>query len=90
VQNLANRPFALIGVHALGREPAELKRVMDKERLNLRSFGDQAIGARWNNATPAYYVIDPRGVIRHKWVGNPGAKTIESALDKLIDEAERR
>jgi hypothetical protein len=24
----------------------------------------------------------------HKWIGYPGAKTIDSALDKLIQEAE--
>jgi hypothetical protein len=80
----------LIGVNVLGHEPGQLKRVMNKERLNWRSFGDQAIVANWNAATPAYYVIDHLGVIRHKWVGSPGAKAIESALDKLIAEAERR
>jgi hypothetical protein len=31
-------------------------------------------------------VIDHNGVIRHKWVGNPGAAAIDAALEKLIGE----
>ena len=38
--------------------------------------------------TPTLYVIDHKGVIRHKWVGGPGEKAIDAALDKLIKEAE--
>jgi hypothetical protein len=63
---------------------------MDKEKLNWRSFGDRGdIHARWNAGTPAYYILDPRGVIRYKWVGSPGEKAIDTALEKLIHEAER-
>ena len=63
---------------------------MDKEKLNWRSFavGDM-INARWNNpGTPLYYVIDHKRVIRYKWFGSPGAKAIDTALEKLIKEAE--
>ena len=62
---------------------------MDKEELNWRSFADgRAISEKWNAATPTYYVIDPKGVIRYKWVGSPGEKAIDTALEKLINEAE--
>ena len=62
---------------------------MDKEKLNWRSFADaRAIRDKWNAATPTYYVIDHRGVIRYKWVGSPGPKAIDAALGKLIQEAE--
>jgi hypothetical protein len=47
-----------------------------------------AINAKWNPSTPSYYVLDPRGVIRYKWVGAPGEKAIDTALEKLINEAE--
>jgi hypothetical protein len=40
-------------------------------------------------ATPTFYIIDHQGTIRRKWTGNPGHKTIDTALDKLIQEAER-
>ena len=66
---------------------------MDREKLNWRSFVDAgAICARWNaSATPTYYVIDHKGVIRYKWLGRPGPseKTIDATLEKLIPEAER-
>ncbi len=63
---------------------------MDKEKLNWRSFADPgAINAKWNASTPSYYVLDHKGVIRHKWIGNPGEKAIDAALEKLIQEAER-
>ena len=39
-------------------------------------------------ATPTLYVLDHKDVIRHKWVGAPGEKAIDAALDKLIKEAE--
>jgi len=63
---------------------------MEKEKLNWRSFvARDTISARWNNpGTPMYYVIDGKGVIRYKWFGNPGEKALDTALDKLIKEAE--
>lgn len=62
---------------------------MAQEKMNWRSFVHQdAINATWNPSTPGYYILDPRGVIRHKWVGAPGEKAIDMALEKLINEAE--
>ena len=62
---------------------------MDQEKLNWRSFTHQeAINAQWNPSTPSYYILDPKGVIRHKWVGAPGEKAIDMALEKLINEVE--
>jgi hypothetical protein len=68
---------------------------MEKERLNWRSFADTgalgqgAIAARWNLAsTPTLYVFDHHGVIRHKWLGSPGEKALDTALENLIKAAE--
>lgn len=68
---------------------------MDREKLPWRSFADPgalgqgAIAVMWNlPGTPTLYVLDPKGVIRHKWVGSPGAKAIDAALEKLLQEAE--
>ena len=86
---LKGRPFALIGVNVNEFETKNLKERMDKENMNWRSFAHQdAINATWNPSTPSYYVLDPRGVIRHKWVGAPGEKAIDADLEKLISEAE--
>jgi len=92
VKNLAEKPFALLGVHPNDYTPKKLKEVMEKEKLNWRSFADhRVISQRWSSrGTPTYYIIDHKGVIRYKWNGYPGAKAIDGALEKLIKEAERK
>jgi hypothetical protein len=64
---------------------------MDKEQMNWRSFAtNDAINTQWNNpGTPMYYVIDHKGVIRHKWFGSPGERALDAALETFIKEAER-
>jgi hypothetical protein len=86
----------LIGVNLNGYDARQLKAAMEKEKLTWRSFADPgalgrgAISVRWNlSGTPTFYVIDHRGVIRHKWVGNSGGKTMDAALETLIAGAER-
>ena len=90
----------MIGVNVNGFDARTLKRVADKEKMTWRSFVDEgAIIGKWNlPGTPTFYVIDHRGVIRHKWVGSPAdykfgglpdEKAIDAALEKLIQEAER-
>ena len=84
-----DKPFALVGVNVNESESKNLKERMDKEKMNWRSFAHQeAINATWNPSTPSYYVLDPKGVIRYKWVGAPGEKAIDTALETLIAEAE--
>ena len=63
---------------------------MTKERLNWRSFADKGdINQKWNfPPTPAFYVIDQEGTIRHKWIGSPGKKNMDAALEKLMHETE--
>ena len=80
----------MIGVNTNSSDPKKLKAIMEKEKLNWRSLGGRDITVKWNASTPGYYVLDHNGVIRHKWVGNagPGEKAIDTALEKLIHEAE--
>jgi hypothetical protein len=68
---------------------------MDREKLTWRSFADPgelgqgSIAAQWNlPGTPTLYLLDSNGVIRHKWVGSPGEKALDAAVDRLIKEAE--
>jgi hypothetical protein len=91
VKNLEGKPFALIGVNVNAGDAKELKEVMDKEKLNWRSFADgSAVTHKWNvRGTPTLYVLDHKGVIRHKWMGSPGEKAIDTALEKLINDVER-
>lgn len=90
MNNLKDKPFALIGVNNFNEDPDNLKQVMTEENLNWRSFAHSAaIADQWNlPPTPAYYIIDHTGKIRHKWIGSPGEKAIDTALEHLIREAE--
>src|ERR671930_2640781 len=96
VKKLEDKPFALIGINTNGYDAKKLKEVMDKEKLNWRSFVDArtksglgAISTKWNLVgTPTVYLLDHKGGIRHKWLGGPGEKALDAAIDKLIKEAE--
>ena len=90
MKNLEEKPFAMIGVNCNEYDAKKLKAAMEKLNLPWRTFVDSGtIAAKWNSpGTPTYYVLDPKGVIRFKWVGNPGEKALDGALDKLIREAE--
>ena len=71
----------------MAHRPQELKKVMEKEKLRWRSFADDGtISRTWNSpATPAFYVLDHQGVIRHKWIGHPGEQVIDAAVARLVD-----
>lgn len=64
---------------------------MTTHNITWRTFDDQSdINQQWNApATPTVYIIDHTGIIRHKWVGKPSEKTVDAALEKLIQEAEK-
>lgn len=90
MKTLAKKPFALVGVNGNAPDAKKLKEVMDKEKLNWRSFADRgAINTRWSAGTPSYYIIDHTGVIRYKWSGYPGVKAIDAGLETLIEAVGR-
>ena len=81
----------MLGVNSWTHDPGELTAVMTTEKINWRTFDDKgAINDQWNRpATPTFFVIDHEGTIRRRWVGKPSEKSVESALDELIVEAEK-
>jgi peroxiredoxin len=92
VKQLAHKPFAVLGVNISEPNSAALKKVMEKENLTWRTFSDPRTGdglgpisRKWNLAgTPTVYLIDHKGVIRHKWLGGASAKVIDTAVEGLI------
>jgi hypothetical protein len=69
---------------------------MDKEKLTWRSFADEPgkedrgpIASAWNiHGSTTLFLLDHKGVIRYRWLGSPGEKKIDEAIEKLIKEAE--
>ena len=94
VQRLEGKPFVLIGVNS-DTDKEKLKEAMEKEKITWRSFWngpdgtDGPISERWNvHGWPTLYVIDAKGVIRHKHLGNPGDKKLDDEIEELLKEAE--
>ena len=92
---MQDKPFAIVGVNTNGYKPEKLKEVMDKENLNWRSYVDERtpmglgkISSGWNlQGTPTLFVVDAKGIIRYRWLGSPGEKKIDEAIEKLVKEA---
>ena len=95
VKKMADKPFALVGVNS-DPELAALKKVLEEEKITWRSFWNGKEGTRgpisteWNvQGWPTLFVIDHKGVIRHKWLGSPGDEVLDKAIEKLVEEAEK-
>jgi hypothetical protein len=95
VKNLAGKPFAIIGVNS-DPDLEKLKPVLKDENISWRSFtnGPKGTGgpisSDWQvRGWPTLYVIDHKGVIRHKYLGSPGDKVLDAAFEKLVEEAEK-
>jgi hypothetical protein len=94
VKEMEDKPFVLLGVNS---DPSKevLKKVIADEKMTWRSWWDGGntqgpIATKWNvHGWPTLYVVDHKGVIRHKWVGSPGDKVLDESLNKLVEVAEK-
>ena len=92
VEKLKDKPFSIVAVNSdSSRE--KLKEVMAKENVTWPQFYDGGntsgpIATQWNvTGWPTLYLIDAKGVIRHKNLRNESA--MEEAIDALVAEAQR-
>jgi hypothetical protein len=90
VKRLANKPFALLGVNS-DKDREELKKVVEKEQLNWRSWWDGSISGPIAKSYgiigwPTIYVLDANGVIQY--VGYDGIES-ERVIDRLLAEMEK-
>jgi hypothetical protein len=95
VKKMVNKPFALVGVNS-DSELDGLKKVLEDEKITWRSFWNGKngtggpISTEWNvHGWPTLFIIDHKGVIRHKYVGSPGDEKLDAAIEKLVAEAEK-
>jgi hypothetical protein len=91
VEKLKGRPFVIVAVNS-DRSREELKEVMAKENITWPQFFDGGgtsgpIATTWNvSGWPTLYLIDAKGVIRHK---NLRDAAMEKAILDLVAEAEK-
>ncbi len=88
VKRLEDKPFALLGINS-DPDRAGLKKMNRAESITWRSWWDDGgvhgpIQTKWQVETrPAIYVLDARGVIRHKGTDGTG---LDDAVNKLLAE----
>jgi hypothetical protein len=90
VKKMEGKPFVLLGVDLDNQKSDELAAEKDK-KITWRSWFDGKegpIAKEWQvHGIPALYLLDSQGVIRYKWLGNPGGEVIDKAVEKLVKEA---
>jgi len=93
VTKLAKKPFALLGVNTDKDGIEKFKANMKTHQINWRSWQDGSTGGPickqyQIQAFPTLFLIDHKGVIRHKWRGAPPTNVLDEAINQLIKEAE--
>jgi hypothetical protein len=92
VKRMEDKPFALIGVNS-DSDREDTKKKNEKEQITWRSFWNGGstsgpISKQWNvRGWPTLYIIDHKGVIRHKYLGSPGEAVLDRVIDALVKEA---
>jgi hypothetical protein len=87
VDRLKSKPFALIGINSDGDRDT-LRKILDKTGIGWRQVVDGStsgpIASQWNvSGWPTIYVIDQKGVIRHRDLRD---QELEDAVMKLLQE----
>ena len=92
VQELKDKPFALVGVNS-DKDLDKLAERRKEERITWRSFtnGPEGTGGpiskAWHvHGWPTVYIIDHTGVIMHK---SHGGEAMNEALAKAVAAAEK-
>jgi thioredoxin family protein len=93
VEKMKGKPFNLIGVNS-DKDPAVIKRELENNQVNWRSYKNkrsagESVSQSWQvKAWPSLFLIDHKGVIREKWVGDPGDNLLHQKIEELLREAE--
>ncbi len=91
-KRLEKKPFTMLGVNT-DQDREALKKAVKQHQITWPSFFDGntrgPICQDWEiQGFPTLYLIDAKGVIRHKFVGSPGEKHLDQVIDGLVQEAE--
>jgi hypothetical protein len=96
VKRFEGKPFAMIGVNS-DEDFEEVVKRSKKEGVTWPSFKDKpdkdrpAVSDVWRvSAWPSVFLIDHKGVIRHKWLGPPDEIVLDKMVEDLVREAEKK
>ena len=89
---MEKKPFALISV-SVDSEKVTLTEFLEKEPMPWTHWWDSGeknpVMKKYRvRGYPTIYVLDHTGVIRYKWIGNPGNEKVDKAIADLVKEAE--
>ena len=96
VKRMQGKPFALLGVNG-DEDKDKLNVWIKQEQITWRSWRDGdgdantkgPIASQFNtSARPTIYILDQRGIIRHKFLGFPGTERLDAAINALVEAVE--
>ena len=91
VSRMKDEPFVMLGVNG-DDDKAELRREIARHGINWKSWwdGDGRIRKRWQlEGYPLIFLIDHKGIIRHKFEGRTPGPVIDKALEELLRECKQ-
>jgi S1-C subfamily serine protease/peroxiredoxin len=92
VQRYKDRPFALLGVNCDSKQ--RLQSVIQQKKVTWKTWWDDESGpiaTRWRvGSFPTIYIIDHKGIIRHRLEGRPSPRDLEMVIARMIAVAENK
>ena len=91
VERLKDKPFALIGINSDG-DTATVRKLLAEQGITWRNAIDVSTEGPWARAWnvsgwPTIYVLDHKGVIRHRDLRDDEFETAVNALLKELEAA---
>lgn len=90
VQRHKNSPFALLGVNSDSKQ--RLQSVINQKKVTGTTCSDGESGpiaTRWRvESFPTIYIIDHKGIVRHRLEGRPNPRDLDIVLARLFAVAE--
>lgn len=91
VERLKDKPFALIGINSDG-DAATVRKLLAEQGITWRNAIDVSTEGPWARAWnvsgwPTIYVLDHKGVIRHRDLRDEELETAVNALLKELEAA---
>ena len=91
VERLKDKPFALIGINSDG-DTATVRKLLAEQGITWRNAIDVSTEGPWARAWnvsgwPTIYVLDHKGVIRHRGLRDEELETVVNALLKELEAA---